>query len=601
MPTARWETTIGAVKSTVRRSERRTVVVAAVGSRGDVQPCLVLGLALESRGHIVFVATEERQRGLVEEFGLSWRKIEGDLGRVSPRSPQPLKWEEKFDRQSILRSYETACKGADLIVGGPHCLSATVSMAQKLGARWCSLMNDPTWPTAEFPLPSESSVVRAFACLNRRSHTRAFAAAWRAEAESVNRWRRGDLGLEAWTDGPLALIEKRKAPVVIAASTLVCGPRRRAPADFPGHVSVAGFLCSPVPLEVGEQLRSFMGSAKSGEAAAPDNTASLKQVDVRPIVYFGLEAMPATDAAQCVELAAAPRARRRACARVPTSREQSLPRVPAARPPARPGPRPREKCSARYEKRAGPAGAPRGAAARRRGRGACVKRPPACPRLTAVDLSQPATRSRYSAVLPAGAGAGIDAAERSTPGAGTIAVAGPCAAPEFRTTPTPSHLGKRARHVATGATPHAASSSARSSPRCCSPRVDKRSPRLRQPRRTATAPQTRAVLAANHATIAGPSGPASSQQQLNPSHEASIQAKGSASAPAAGEEALAPPRSRKISSARSMLRAMHARCENCGPRLMAWRWHLAEYAKRAPPLEARRLRRAEVRLAKWLA
>lgn len=41
--------------------------MATVGSRGDVQPYLVLALELRSRGHTVSVATEERLKPLVDE------------------------------------------------------------------------------------------------------------------------------------------------------------------------------------------------------------------------------------------------------------------------------------------------------------------------------------------------------------------------------------------------------------------------------------------------------------------------------------------------------------------------------------------------------
>jgi UDP:flavonoid glycosyltransferase YjiC (YdhE family) len=63
------------------------IVVAASGSRGDVQPYCAIALALRARGHHVVVATEQRMKGLVEEFGLEFRVIEGD--------PTGLLWEPK--------------------------------------------------------------------------------------------------------------------------------------------------------------------------------------------------------------------------------------------------------------------------------------------------------------------------------------------------------------------------------------------------------------------------------------------------------------------------------------------------------------------------
>lgn len=44
------------------------IVIVSIGTRGDVQPSVILGLALRKRGHDVVVATEERLRPLVDEM-----------------------------------------------------------------------------------------------------------------------------------------------------------------------------------------------------------------------------------------------------------------------------------------------------------------------------------------------------------------------------------------------------------------------------------------------------------------------------------------------------------------------------------------------------
>ena len=55
------------------------VVIHVVGSRGDVQPFVALGLVLkETYGHRVRLATHETFRGFVEENGLEFFSIGGD-------------------------------------------------------------------------------------------------------------------------------------------------------------------------------------------------------------------------------------------------------------------------------------------------------------------------------------------------------------------------------------------------------------------------------------------------------------------------------------------------------------------------------------------
>jgi len=55
-----------------------TVVIAAMGTRGDVVPLVGLGDRLQRAGHRVAVATAEAFRGLVEPAGLEFRQLPGD-------------------------------------------------------------------------------------------------------------------------------------------------------------------------------------------------------------------------------------------------------------------------------------------------------------------------------------------------------------------------------------------------------------------------------------------------------------------------------------------------------------------------------------------
>src|SRR5215217_2245028 len=60
-----------------RGGARIRIVITTAGSRGDVQPCVALGLGLERAGHQVTVATWAPFRKLVEDNGLSFRPVAG--------------------------------------------------------------------------------------------------------------------------------------------------------------------------------------------------------------------------------------------------------------------------------------------------------------------------------------------------------------------------------------------------------------------------------------------------------------------------------------------------------------------------------------------
>ena len=73
------------------------VVIVSIGTRGDVQPSLILGLALLSRGHEVVMATKEQLRPLVEEMSRGGSAVShpspdddnDDNNAPPPSSPPP--------------------------------------------------------------------------------------------------------------------------------------------------------------------------------------------------------------------------------------------------------------------------------------------------------------------------------------------------------------------------------------------------------------------------------------------------------------------------------------------------------------------------------
>ena len=54
------------------------ILIAAVGSRGDVAPLTGLGTALRGAGHDVLIATYQMFKKLVTACGLGFRLVPGD-------------------------------------------------------------------------------------------------------------------------------------------------------------------------------------------------------------------------------------------------------------------------------------------------------------------------------------------------------------------------------------------------------------------------------------------------------------------------------------------------------------------------------------------
>ena len=287
------------------------VVIVTVGSRGDVQPYLAMGLALQKRGHRVTMALEARMAPLARQFGLATAHIEGDFGGLmfEKGTHEVLArgnlheiatllgcWAARWPRAAVLRSYETALQGADVVVGAGMTMTASFSVAESIGAGWLPLLLSPgasaTLETSDFPFTFFESLpfwkLCCFCgCLNRWTYDVVFKKIWADERESINAWRAGSLGLKhiGYARGISDVISRNRVPVIVACSALACGPHGRRSHDWPDEVALGGFAFVPTVEEAGEavdaRLIEFMARAKCDKA---------------PVIYLGFGSCPPTAA-----------------------------------------------------------------------------------------------------------------------------------------------------------------------------------------------------------------------------------------------------------------------------------------------------------------
>jgi hypothetical protein len=308
------------------------IVIVSIGTRGDVQPSVLLGLTLRKRGHDVIIATEERLRPLVEEImgpssddgvintadgaGVEvtppsssssssyWRLIEGDETGImnQPHVQEYLangnlikivkatnEWKKKFDEQSILKSYKIALADADIVIASGLCLTKAMCVAESIGAGFVTLVPGPTLPTCEFnlwvlPIPCK--------CLYKWSYHFLYNTLWKQEKKSINTFRTKELNLPPMTAGPMSNFDKYGFPVLIAASTVTCGPKMTVPLDYPPYAIVDGFIFPPSSDDdnvlLDNRLVNFVENKNYGE---------------RPIIYLGWGSMPAPDPIKMIQLA----------------------------------------------------------------------------------------------------------------------------------------------------------------------------------------------------------------------------------------------------------------------------------------------------------
>jgi UDP:flavonoid glycosyltransferase YjiC (YdhE family) len=113
------------------------VAILTVGSRGDVQPFVALGVGLKEAGHQVTLATGRSFEAFVSERGLRHAALDVDLledmqspegkGALSGKNlPRTMKKLMPMFRRMLDEEW-TASRGADAVVYHPKALVATTS------------------------------------------------------------------------------------------------------------------------------------------------------------------------------------------------------------------------------------------------------------------------------------------------------------------------------------------------------------------------------------------------------------------------------------------------------------------------------------------
>lgn len=259
-----------------------------VGSRGDVQPHVALGLGLQAAGFDVTVSTHEPFRTFVEAHGLGFAPLPGD-----PRAVL-----ETPEAQEMLRSGTGLVAFArhfvpllepwfrDLVeaVTPLHQESDVVLYSQLAFVPWHlgkvdrtpTIMTglQPLHPTAEFPAIT-TTLPDLGAIGNRLTHLVNRQLFWQPLRRAVDEWRADDLGLpKHGVRGPYRELTDTNEPQMYGFSRHLVPP----PADWPDAITVTGpwFLESRDPLD--SRIDEFLddgeppvyvgiGSTRDSEAA----------------------------------------------------------------------------------------------------------------------------------------------------------------------------------------------------------------------------------------------------------------------------------------------------------------------------------------------
>ena len=240
------------------------ILLSTIGSRGDVQPLVALGLQLKELGQEVHMCVPPDFRDWIEGLGMTVTPIGPELrstGKANPMAARPTPEQiRQMMEGTIAAQFETitaAAQGCDMIVGATALQIAAPSVAEKLGIPYVFAAYCPA------VLPSPHHAPPILAMLGDKPVTMTdYSELWEKDAQRWNvQWKdilnshRTKLGLESVSDVRSHILTDQ--PWLAADPTLGPWPN---PADKSVFQSGAWMLKNERPLE--PELEAFLDAGE---------------------------------------------------------------------------------------------------------------------------------------------------------------------------------------------------------------------------------------------------------------------------------------------------------------------------------------------------
>lgn len=264
------------------------IAIFTAGSRGDVQPCLVLGKALQQAGFDILFAAPQNFAALVEKSGLSFHPLRGDVQQIMAsesgkqfmerggsnpvRSMQTMRRLLAPVALGMIEDLLEACRGAKALI----CLGVFAPIGKTIAEiRRIPLINvepTPLLPTGAFPAPGWPIQKNLGGFLNRLSGGWMLQAIWQWYRAYLNQFRQSQ-GLNPYFSASFQRI-LASHPLLGAYSPSVIPP----PPDWPKTAHITGY---------------WSQETDPGWQPSPGLASFLEQGD--PPVYLGFGSMGGRD------------------------------------------------------------------------------------------------------------------------------------------------------------------------------------------------------------------------------------------------------------------------------------------------------------------
>jgi UDP:flavonoid glycosyltransferase YjiC (YdhE family) len=263
----------------------KRITIFAAGSRGDIQPCAILGLGLQQAGFQVLMAVPQNFAGLMRSYGLTFHLLRGDVQQImsGDAGQEFMEAGDGNPIRSILAMRKMlgpiamqmaddvleACRDADALISLAVFATLGKTITQIRGIPLINVEPTPVLPTRAFPAPGWPLQKNLGGMLNGFSGFAMLQVIWQWYRPFVNEFR-NHYGLQALKGTDFHRI-LTSAPLLGAYSPTVI-PH---PSDWSNKIHITGYWFQDNQQEwrPSNELESFL---EKGE----------------PPVYVGFGSMP---------------------------------------------------------------------------------------------------------------------------------------------------------------------------------------------------------------------------------------------------------------------------------------------------------------------
>jgi sterol 3beta-glucosyltransferase len=286
------------------------ITLLAVGSRGDTQPYIALGLALQGAGYRVRIAASESFADLINSFEFEFYRLSGDVSAIAHNedlkqameADNPLKIIMGFNTlknyaYSLQQGLYDACQGSDAIVYHPGAVIGYF-IAQDLNIPSILATPFPMTPTKDYPALIFYDSVRLGKTFNLLTHILFQQIMWQTSKASTKRFWKEKFGTVPHNFvNPLSQQQPKNNLTLVGCSNYVFN----RPQDWSNNVHNTGYwFLDEDDWSPSEELQNFLQAGKPpvyvgfGSLGNPDQATQTTELVVNALERSGQRGILAT-------------------------------------------------------------------------------------------------------------------------------------------------------------------------------------------------------------------------------------------------------------------------------------------------------------------